>query len=145
MGQQDKNGQQLENEEKKEYLKGYERAVRQLHRIELEIQEMRLNKICPSVVVDGMPHAHNGGNDLSAYAALLDREERKYRKARYERIHKCKEIKDKIEQLEDEDEKDVLLYRYINLLRWEDISCKMRRSRQQIYRIHGNALIHFKM
>lgn len=137
-------GQQSENEKKKEYLKGYEKAVRQLHRIELEIQEMRLNKICPSILLDGMPHAH-GGNDLSAYAVLLEREERKYRKARYERIHKCKEIKDKIEQLGNEDEKDVLLYRYIKLMKWEEICTKMKYSWKQIHRIHSNALDHFKL
>lgn len=38
-----------EIEEKKEYLKGYERAIRQIKRSELKINEMRLNRICPSV------------------------------------------------------------------------------------------------
>lgn len=38
-----------QNEEKKEYLKGYEKTVRQLKRIEMEIQEIRLGNIYPSV------------------------------------------------------------------------------------------------
>lgn len=144
MGQQDQNRQQLENEKKKEYLRQYEKAVRQMNRIELEIREMRLNRICPSITADGMPHTHKG-DDLSAYAALLDKEKKRYMKARYKRIQKCKEIKDRIERLENEDEKDVLLYRYIMLMKWEDICIKMKYSWKQIHRIHSNALIHFEI
>ena len=113
-----------------------------MRRSELKIQEMRLNKICPSVINDGMPHAHNN-NDLSSYAALLDQEEKRYMKYRYQRIKKCKEITDRIERLIDEDEKDVLMYRYIKLMKWEDLCVKMGFSRMWIYKLHGNALKHF--
>ena len=67
----------METEQKKEYLKEYEKAVRQMKRSEEKITEMRLSKIMPSVGNDGMPHAHNN-TDLSAYAALLDEEESWY-------------------------------------------------------------------
>ena len=83
----------METEQKKEYLKEYEKAVRQMKRSEEKITEMRLSKIMPSVGNDGMPHAHNN-TDLSAYAALLDEEERRYMKARYHRIKLCQEITD---------------------------------------------------
>lgn len=135
---------QNEIEEKKEYLKGYEKAIRQMERSEVKINEMRLNRICPSVNNDGMPHAHNN-NDLSGYAALLDEEERHYMKARYNRIKTCKEISDKIERMENEDEKDVLMYRYIKLMKWEDICVKMQYSWKHIHRIHSKALNNFKM
>ena len=135
---------QNEIEEKKEYLKGYEKAIRQMERSEVKINEMRLNRICPSVNNDGMPHAHNN-NDLSGYAALLDEEERRYMKARYNRIKTCKEISDKIERMENEDEKDVLMYRYIKLMKWEDICVKMQYSWKHIHRIHSKALNNFKM
>lgn len=136
--------QMKENDEKKWYLKGYERAVREIKRSEERIREMRMNRICPSVIADGMPHA-SGGSDLSGYAARLDEEERKYRKARYLRIKRCQEISDKIERLVDEDEKDVLFYRYIKLLKWEDICIKMNHSWQHVHRIHSKALNNFKM
>lgn len=132
------------NEKKKEYLKSYEKAVRQVQRSELIIMEIRLNKLCPSVVVDDMPHAASQ-NDLSGYAALLDQEERKYMKYRYRRVKLCKEIKDKIERLVNEDEKDILTYRYIKLMKWEDICVRMEYSWQHIHRIHGKALDNFKM
>lgn len=133
-----------EIEKKKEYLKGYEKAVRQMERSEFRIEEIRLNRICPSIINDGMPHASNQ-TDLSNYAALLDQEEKRYMRYRYQRIKKCKEITDRIEQLLDEDEKDVLMYRYIKLMKWEDIAVKMRFSWQYTHRIHARALNNFRM
>ena len=135
---------QTEIELKKEYLRGYEKAKRQMERSELKIREMRLNRICPPVVNDGMPHA-SSQNDLSGYAALLDQEEKRYMRYRYQRIQKCKEITDRIEQLPDEDEKDVLMYRYIRLMKWEDICVKIGHSWQHTHRIHAKALKNFKM
>ncbi|MBD5473656.1 MAG: DUF1492 domain-containing protein [Lachnospiraceae bacterium] len=135
---------QTEIELKKEYLRGYEKAKRQMERSELKIREMRLNRICPPVINDGMPHA-SSQNDLSSYAALLDQEEKRYMRYRYQRIQKCKEITDRIEQLSDEDEKDVLMYRYIKLMKWEDICVKIGHSWQHTHRIHAKALKNFKM
>lgn len=135
--------EQTELEKKKIYLRGYEKAVRQMERSELKIKEMRLNRICPSVANDGMPRA-SGQNDLSGYVALLDQEEKRYMKYRYQRIKKCKEITNRIEQLFDEDEKDVLMYRYIELMKWEDICVKMKFSWKQVHRIHARALRNFK-
>lgn len=135
---------QQEIEEKKEYLRGYEKAVRQMKRSEEKMIEMHLNKIMPSTGNDGMPHAHNNA-DLSDYAALLDEEERRYMKARYRRVKLCREIMNKIERMDNEDEKDILMYRYIRLLKWEDICVKMNHSWQHTHRIHKKALENFKM
>lgn len=133
-----------ETELKKEYLRGYEKVVRQMERSGLKIKEMRLNRLCPSVINDGMPHA-SSQNDLSSYAALLEQEEKRYMKYRYQRIKKCKEITDRIERLSDEDEKDVLMYRYIKLMKWEDICVEIGHSWQHTHRIHAKALKNFKM
>ena len=129
---------------KKEYLREYGKAVRQMKRSEEKITEMRLSKIMPSSGNDGMPRAHNN-TDLSGYAALLDEEERRYMKARYRRIKICKEITDKIERMDNEDEKDVLVYRYIRLMKWEDICGKISKSWKQTHRIHARALKNFIM
>ncbi len=133
-----------ENEKKKEYLWGYQREMRQLKRLEEELAELRLSKMYPSVIQDGMPHA-SGVGDLSGYMVQVDRLERKIQKARYKRIRKFKEIRDRIERLEDENEKDVLVYRYILGMKWEDIAVKMGYTWQHIHRIHSNALENFKM
>ena len=115
-----------------------------MKRCEERLKEIRGSRISISVANDGMPHTHNN-NDLSSYAALLDQEERRYMKVRYLRIQKCTEITNKIERLENEDEKDVLLYRYIKLMRWEDIAVSMEYSWQHIHKIHARALINFKI
>ena len=133
-----------ENDKKKEYLWGYQREKRKLQRLEEELAELRLDKMCPSVIQDGMPHA-SGGSDLSGYAARVDALERKILKARYKRIRKFKEIRDRIERLEDENEKDVLMYRYIKGMKWEEIAMKMDYSWRRIHYIHSAALENFVM
>ena len=115
-----------------------------MKRSELKIKEMRLNRIYPLVINDGMPHA-SSQTDLSSYAALLDQEEKRYMRYRYQRIRKCKEITDRIEQLSDEDEKDILIYRYIRLMKWEDIAVKMNLSWRRVHYIHSSALKNFKI
>ncbi len=132
-----------EIKKKKEYLKGYEKAVQQMEHAKLKMQEVRLSRVIPPVVNDGMPHTHNS-SDLSSYAALVDKAEKEYMKRRYQRIKKCKEIKGKIAALENENEKNVLMYRYIRLLKWIDIREKMEISERQVYRIHMSALKNLK-
>ena len=109
-----------------------------------KIKEMRLGQIIPAADNDGMPHAHNA-TDLSGYAALLDAAERKYLKDRYQRLKICKEITDRIERMDNEDEKDVLTYRYIRLMKWESIAVRMNCSWKQVHRIHSRALNNFKL
>ena len=135
---------QKENERKKEYLLGYKRASRQLARLQEELYELRMNKIAPSVMMGGMPYA-SGENDMSGYAAKVDELERKIMKARYKRLRKFKEIRDRIEKLENENEKDILVYRYIRNQKWEEISVKMGYEWAQIHRFHARALNHFSI
>lgn len=133
-----------ENDMKKEYLKGYEKEVREEQREEEKIRELRYCRIGGGKILDHMPHSSHK-DDLSGYAALIDEEERKHKKARYKRIKKCKEITDKIERMENEDEKDILMYRYIKRMKWEEICTKMNREWAQIHRIHARALKNFQI
>ncbi len=126
---------------KKEYLKSYEKAVRQMERSKLRLEEIHLSRVIPPVVNDGMPHAHNN-SDLSSYAVLVDKAEKEYMKRRYQRVKMCKEISDRIERLENEDEKDILMYRYIKLLKWIDICEKMGFSLKWVHKVHNRALDH---
>lgn len=135
---------QSENEQKKEYLKGYRGHVRRINRIETELAELRAMRSSMSVNNDGMPHG-SGQSDLSGYAAELDRLERSLIKERYERIKTYKDIAVRIKRLKSENEKDVLFYRYIAGLAWWEIAEKMSFSERQIFRIHGKALVHFRL
>lgn len=134
----------VEIEKKKEYLQSYGKIIQQLNRSEERIKEIKREKYYPSIIMDGMPHS-NYCNDLSDYAAAIEKEEKRYLKYRYIRITKCQEILNKIEKMEDEKEKDVLLLRYIKLLKWEDICVKLSVEWRQVHRLHKRALKNFEM
>lgn len=128
-----------ENDKKKEYLWKYRRHGRRIKRIESEIEEIRLMMLYPSMNNDGMPHGSNQ-KDLSDYAAeLTEKEERLYREG-VDRVKSYKDINSKINQLKDENERDVLYYRYIKDKNWWEIAVLMGYSERQIYRFHWNAL-----
>ena len=60
-------------------------------------------------------------------------------------MQRCRKILNQIERLADENEKDVLLYRYIKLHKWEDICEEMHFCWKHIHRIHTSALENFEM
>lgn len=133
-----------ENEIKKEYLQSYRYAVIAETQIKEEIDQLRMDKMFPGLVQDGMPHG-SGGSDLSAYAAKLDELLIELKDQMDKRIQLRREIVKKIEAMDSETEKAVLRYRYIHMLKWEEIAVKMEYSWQHVHRIHGKALSHFKM
>lgn len=139
-----KKKEKTENEIKKEYLLGFQKISRQLARLENELAEIRLNKYCPSCISDGMPHA-SGCSDLSFYMAKVDELEKKILKKKYNRLQKQQEIRNRIEKMEDENEKDVLTYRYLRGMKWEDIAVKMGYSWRRIHYIHSKALENFRI
>ena len=133
-----------ENELKKEYLTGYRGHVRRINRIETELTELRLMRASMSVNNDGMPHG-SGQADLSGYAAELDSLERNLIKERKERYVAYTSIAKSVKSLNNENEKDVLFYRYIAGLAWWEIAEKMNYSERWVLKIHGKALAHFKI
>ena len=72
-----------------------------------EIQRLRLNKMFPSVVNDGMPKGSEQ-SDLSEYAAKLDSLIEKLKQERFKEIKLMDDILYSISLLEDKDEKTVL-------------------------------------
>ena len=99
-----------ENEKKKEYLKQYGKALRQEKRIEEELERLKLDRMLPgALAADGLPKSSNL-SDLSDYAAEVDEQERKLVEQRKRRVRIRTEIRERIEQIEDETEKDILTY-----------------------------------
>ncbi len=93
----------------------------------------------PSMNNDGMPHG-SSQNDLSSYAAVLqEREEELYREG-VSQVQSYKDIAFRISRLEDQDERDVLFYRYIKGYDWWKIAQIMDYSERWIYELHGRAL-----
>lgn len=133
-----------ENEQKKRYLKSYKESIKAVKIITDEIEQLRLDKVSPTVINDGMPHSSNC-NDLSAYAAKLDELETQLHKERFKRISIYSDIIKQIEEMENETEKNVLRLKYIRCLNWEEVAVEMGYSWQHIHKLHGSALKNFNM
>lgn len=132
-----------ENEKKKEYLRRYHAAELAEREIREEIDDLRMNKMFPALLQDGMPHG-SSCMDLSEYAAQLDELLTELKDQMEQRIRIRREITQRIEAMQDETEKTVLRLRYIHWLRWEQIAERMGYSLRNITKIHGKALAHFE-
>ena len=128
-----------ENEKKKEFLMSYQKEKRRVRRLEEQLEELRRNKMSPSVTNDGMPHGTDK-KDMSDYAVKVDELEQELVAARYSRICAFQEVQRRIEAMEDEREKDLLTYRYIRGMKWEKICTEMKHSWQHIHRIHAGPI-----
>lgn len=76
---------------------------------------------------------------------IINTEKDQMGKARNQCICRMFDLINKIESMKDESEKDLLTYRYINGLKWQEIANKMGYSLQHIHRIHKKAVCNFKM
>ena len=133
-----------ENEKKKEFLMSYQKEKRRVWRLEEQLEELRRNKMSPSVTNDGMPHGTDK-KDLSDYAVKVDEIEQELVAARYCRICAFQEVQKRIEAMEDEREKDLLTYRYLKGLKWEEVAVRMDYKWRQVHRIHAMAIKNLKM
>ncbi len=133
-----------ENERKKEYLNQYRVHVKKIARIDSELEEIRTMKCNPSVNNDGMPHGNNS-SDLSDYMTLIDEKERKLQKEKYLRIKSYTEINKRIDLLKNEEERDLLYYRYIKGWAWWKVAEKLECPEREVYRKHGKALKNFRL
>lgn len=133
-----------ENERKKELLKSYQKAKNDVRRLEKQLEELRISKLSPSIIIDGMPHGTHIG-DLSEYAARVDEIEQEIKAARYKCICIFQRIRSQIESLEDNNEKDLLTYRYLKGESWERVAVDLGYSWKHTHRIHARALENFKM
>jgi len=99
--------------------------------------------MCPSVKLDDMPHG-TSKSDMSGYAAKLDELERKLDRERQAAVEKCAEIYERIKLLDDERERNVLVYRYLNNEGWDEIAVILElRSTRRALQIHSDALFNF--
>ena len=133
-----------ENEEKKKYLKGYIYCKRREKQLAQQIDELRDQKMFPSVNNDGMPHG-SGISDLSGYVAQLDdlisqlEHEREMAVKQYEEIH------DQINTMEDNVLRELLVRKYLLDQRWEKIAVAMDYEYRYILKLHGKALRNFQI
>lgn len=133
-----------ENERKKEYLKGYIFSMRKAQRLKEQIEELRSQQMFPSVNLDGMPQG-NAHSDLSGYVARLDALISQLEQEQAMAVRQYKEIHDRIHQMQDGAEKEVLIRRYLMGRTWEQIAVEMDYNYRSVLKIHGRALRSFEI
>ena len=130
----------------KEFLSRYRSAHREAQDIELRMTQLRLKYAAPSAIrYSDMPTAHDSNHDLSDYAARMDELEEML----IEKYTRCIgieiDIHTRLDKMDNQTEREVLRYRYIDGLTWEQIAERIGYTRRNATRIHGNALQHFSM
>ncbi|MBE5875660.1 MAG: hypothetical protein E7290_02080 [Lachnospiraceae bacterium] len=133
------------NEKKKEYLNQYLECIRAVRRIEGQIEELRINAMCPSMHISDMPRANAGQGDLSDYIVKEHALIGEMIRLRYKRIETYTDIFRRIEMIEKEDEREVLTLRYIRGYKWEKIASDINMSWRNMHRIHARALESFQL
>lgn len=133
-----------ENEKKKAFLRRYRECERREQEILEEIQRLRMDKMFPSVVNDGLPKGSQQ-SDLSDYVAAIERQIGRLKRERLKKVRTREQIDLAIRRMENPAEQRVLRLRYLCGLNWKEIGEKMGYNERQPQRIHGSALNNFKM
>jgi len=129
------------NDKKKRYLRKYKKHTQKIARIEAELEEIRRMKSHPSFSADGMPKG-NVKTDLSEYVSQLDKLERELQDEGIAQVKTYRDIKGRIDQLQNESERDVIFYRYIKGWEFWEIAKVLGYCERQVHRIHGKGLAH---
>ena len=137
---------QDENNRKKEYLNGYRKAVRRIRRVDEDLEELQeLAKSVKATDYSGMPHGGGTSKDLSDELARIDSLKRKLEREKEQGVESYISIEKCIGEVEDEEENDVLFYRYVKGLRWWEIAEKMECTERWVHKLHGRALNRLKI
>lgn len=129
----------MNNQDKKEYLLGYQRINHHINSLLLEQQRLRDLVVGVSPNLSGMPRGGGGGGTQGAIAKIVDLEtEINLEIDRL--IEKRREIEGVIRTVQDESLRVVLEYRYINGKKWEEIALMLGYDWRWILRLHGRAL-----
>lgn len=135
-----------ENDEKKKYLDRYRRARSSAKELESRLAMLQIDAMVPGQrAADAMPHGSGGDRDLSDYVAKYDEYVTSLIRKKQAAQSVMIEVSSAIEALEIEDEKQVLLYRYIHLMCWDEIADAMHIALRTAFYWHGQALAHFKI
>lgn len=126
-----KTGQEaIERKKKKEYLKGVFSTKIAIARLEEEKEELTAGE------TDPLPE------NIKLEKENLEKE---IRNERYKAIKKYQEIREHINQIPDELERSVLIYKYLLGWNWERVQERIGYEREQTRKIHNRALSHLEI
>ena len=125
----------------KEFLKQYEYADKKTRRLQAEYErELELiDSVRSTLGGDGMPHGNGISRTTEDKALRIAEKHEAWIQARLDAIEVRQKVFDLIYDI-DGIEGDVLIERYINLHRWEDICVLLHYSWNGIHKAHRRAL-----
>ena len=137
----------------KEYLKTYQGEKKEADAIEARIMELeRKKKRVKAVSHTGVPGSRNR-KDLSDAEVAIEELVESYMRVITAYITKEADILEKLELMQEAEERTVLMLKYISdkdertgrTLTWYDIAERMNVSKRTAQYIHGRALQHFPL
>ena len=138
-----KSEQWEENQKKKEYLSEYLKAKRKEQRILDQIQQLRMDKMFPGIQYSDMPGGSNM-SDLSDFMVKMEELMDELKQDRLEAVNEYTKIYRDIRLVEDEREQEVLTYRYLEGMDWDNVCGMMEKKWSRVHEIHARALKNFK-
>ena len=123
----------------KEFLKGYKETITRMDNLNMQIEELRMAQYGTAIQYSDMPKAHNI-TDLSDYAAKVDKLYREWDAERNCALLQLEVIVNVIQKIKSEEEKNILIMRYIKRLKWEDMLNPLNMSWMTMHRLHSKAL-----
>jgi len=134
-----------ENEKKKEYLNSYKKLCNKLKSLEDQLQSLRETEESAKIPsISDMPKAHNQ-TDLSDVMVRIEEVYTKIVRLRAVCIKRKLEIEDRIADMPDGIEADILRKRYIEFKPWEQICIEIGYSSRQTHYLHSRALSNFNI
>ena len=129
----------MTNEEKKAILKQYIGFEKRIARLLDEKKKWKEKAEAISPVYSDMPKAGGCDKIQNAVCQIVDLEQDINREIDAQ-IDLRRRIKAAVKQMDDEKLRDVMMYRYIDGLKLEEIAIEMSYSYMQIYRLHKKAI-----
>lgn len=125
----------------KEFLRQYEHASRIVQRCktEYETEVEKIDAIGSTLSNDGMPHGSGISRKTEDKAIRLAEKATKWKAAELDAIAKRQEVFEVIYDIQGI-EGEILIERYINLRKWEDICVLLHYSWRGTHKIHARAL-----
>lgn len=133
------------NEKVKQWLWQYRDAKKEVRRLEEELQELiELQESCGAIQYSDMPKGGGSQSDLSDGISMKEELWCKISEAKRKRDVELKKIESIIDRLENANEREVMTYRYIRSMSWEQICVKIDKKWTQVHRYHAKALEQIK-
>ena len=131
----------MNHEDKKMWLNGYRDSLKSIRKAKLRLEELKLDERYPKAIeYSDMPKGSCKDKDLSDYMVKLENAKECIEKCKIESAQKKEEIINKIEELEDTEQRLILKLRYVQMDNTKKICKKMSCGRATMFRIQNKAI-----